>query len=190
MRNWDYRFCWIRDATLTFYALFSSGYHHEARAWREWLLRAAAGHPSEMQIMYGLAGERRLAECELDGCPGYADSRPVRIGNAALRQLQLDVYGELIDALHAAAATGSKAALRLGAAEKAARISGKDLGRAGSRHVGGARPAAAFHLLEDDVLGRLRPRDQIGRAVRAGGPLRALAQDPRHDLCRDPRQGL
>jgi GH15 family glucan-1,4-alpha-glucosidase len=100
VRNWDYRFCWIRDATLTLYALLSSGYRNEARAWREWLLRAAAGHPSEMQIMYGLAGERRLTEFEIPWLPGYADSRPVRIGNAAYEQLQLDVYGELMDALY------------------------------------------------------------------------------------------
>ena len=101
VRNWDYRYCWIRDATLTLYALLSSGYRSEARAWREWLLRAAAGHPSEMQIMYGLAGERRLTEYEVEWLPGYEGSRPVRIGNAAYRQLQLDVYGELRDALYA-----------------------------------------------------------------------------------------
>jgi GH15 family glucan-1,4-alpha-glucosidase len=101
VRNWDYRFCWIRDATLTLYALLSSGYRNEARDWREWLMRAAAGHPSEMQIMYGLAGERRLTEYEIPWLPGYEGSRPVRIGNAAHEQLQLDVYGELMDALHA-----------------------------------------------------------------------------------------
>jgi hypothetical protein len=101
MRNWDYRLCWLRDATLTLYALLSSGYRREARAWREWLLRAVAGHPAEMQIMYGLSGERRLTEYEIDWLPGYADSRPVRVGNAASDQFQLDVYGELMDALHA-----------------------------------------------------------------------------------------
>lgn len=101
VRNWDYRYCWIRDATSTLYALLTAGYRSEARAWREWLLRAAAGHPSEMQIMYGLAGERRLTEYEVDWLPGYAGSRPVRIGNAAHRQLQIDVYGELMDALYA-----------------------------------------------------------------------------------------
>ncbi|HEX3864069.1 MAG TPA: glycoside hydrolase family 15 protein [Stellaceae bacterium] len=101
VRNWDYRFCWIRDATLSLYALLSSGYRSEARAWREWLLRAAAGHPSEMQIMYGLSGERRLTELEIPWLPGYAGSAPVRIGNAAHEQLQLDVYGELMDALYA-----------------------------------------------------------------------------------------
>ena len=101
-RNWDYRYCWIRDATFTLYALLSSGYREEARGWRQWLLRATAGHPGQLQIMYGLAGERRLHEFELPWLAGYENSRPVRVGNAAHSQLQLDVYGELIDALHAA----------------------------------------------------------------------------------------
>jgi GH15 family glucan-1,4-alpha-glucosidase len=101
-RNWDYRYCWLRDATLTLYSLLISGYREEAIAWRGWLLRAAAGRPEEMQIMYGLAGERRLTELELPWLPGYEGSRPVRIGNAAYSQLQLDVCGELMDALHVA----------------------------------------------------------------------------------------
>lgn len=99
-RNWDYRYCWIRDATLTLYALLISGYRDEARDWREWMLRAAAGHPAQLQIMYGLAGERRLTEIELPWLAGYEGSHPVRIGNAAHGQLQIDVYGELLDALH------------------------------------------------------------------------------------------
>ncbi len=102
VRNWDYRYCWIRDATFTLYALLTTGYHEEARAWREWLLRAVAGQPSELQIMYGIAGERRLTEIELPWLAGYEASQPVRIGNAAHYQLQLDVYGELMDVLHAA----------------------------------------------------------------------------------------
>ena len=102
VRNWDYRFCWLRDATLTLYSLLSSGYMDEARDWREWLLRAIAGNPSQLQIMYGIAGERRLPEMELDWLCGYEESRPVRVGNAAFAQLQLDVYGEVIDALFAA----------------------------------------------------------------------------------------
>ncbi len=101
-RNWDYRYCWIRDATLTLYALLTSGYREEAKAWREWMLRAAAGNPGQLQIMYGLAGERRLTEIELPWLPGYEDSKPVRIGNGAFGQLQIDVYGELLDALHVA----------------------------------------------------------------------------------------
>ncbi len=102
VRNWDYRFCWIRDATFTLNALMTSGYRQEARAWRMWLLRAAAGDPRQLQIMYGLRGERRLTEVELDWLPGYEESRPVRIGNAAFDQRQLDVPGELIDVLHVA----------------------------------------------------------------------------------------
>ena len=101
-RNWDYRACWIRDATLSLYAFISGGYLEEARAWREWLLRAAAGRPEELQIMYGPAGERNLEEREIPWLAGYEDSRPVRVGNDAHRQLQLDVYGELMDVLYTA----------------------------------------------------------------------------------------
>jgi GH15 family glucan-1,4-alpha-glucosidase len=100
VRNWDYRFCWIRDATFTLLALLEAGYTDEAVAWREWLLRAVAGRPEQMQIMYGVRGERRLTEVEVDWLPGYEGSAPVRIGNAAAEQFQLDVYGELMDALH------------------------------------------------------------------------------------------
>jgi GH15 family glucan-1,4-alpha-glucosidase len=99
-RNWDYRYCWIRDASFTLYALLISGYREEARAWREWLLRAVAGTPDQLQTVYGVAGERELAEFEAPWLKGYADSRPVRIGNGAAVQFQLDVYGELMDAFH------------------------------------------------------------------------------------------
>ena len=102
VRNWDYRYCWIRDATLTLLALLNSGYRDEAHAWREWLLRAVAGTPKDLQIMYGLDGERRLLELTLDWLPGYENSRPVRVGNAAFSQFQLDIFGELIDAMHVA----------------------------------------------------------------------------------------
>ena len=105
-RNWDYRYCWIRDAALTLNALLIAGYLDEARAWREWLLRAAAGRPQDLHIMYGLHGERRLHEFELDWLPGYEGSRPVRIGNAASEQFQLDVYGALMDAMHLARSKG------------------------------------------------------------------------------------
>jgi GH15 family glucan-1,4-alpha-glucosidase len=99
-RNWDYRYCWLRDATLTLLAFLNAGYVEEAHAWRVWLLRAAAGDPSALQIMYGVAGERRLPELTLDWLPGYEGSKPVRIGNAATEQFQLDVFGEVLDALH------------------------------------------------------------------------------------------
>ena len=101
-RNWDYRFCWVRDATLTLLALMNTGYYDEARSWREWLLRAVAGSPKQMQIMYGIAGERRLHEIELPWLKGYENSTPVRVGNAAHSQVQLDVYGEMLDAVHQA----------------------------------------------------------------------------------------
>jgi GH15 family glucan-1,4-alpha-glucosidase len=106
VRNWDYRYCWLRDATFTLYALMTAGYRDEARAWRDWLLRAVAGRPSELQIMYGAAGERRLPEMTLPWLPGYEGSTPVRIGNAAVDQFQLDVYGEVMDALHQARRIG------------------------------------------------------------------------------------
>ncbi|MBV9755722.1 MAG: glycoside hydrolase family 15 protein [Alphaproteobacteria bacterium] len=99
-RNWDYRFCWLRDATLTLLAMMEAGYYDEAQAWRDWLHRAVAGSPDQIQIMYGLGGERRLTEWEMPWLPGYENSRPVRIGNAASSQLQLDVYGEVMDALY------------------------------------------------------------------------------------------
>ncbi|HET9529558.1 MAG TPA: glycoside hydrolase family 15 protein [Blastocatellia bacterium] len=105
-RNWDYRHCWLRDATFTLYALTIGGYTDEAGAWREWLVNAVAGSPSKMQIMYGLAGERRLTELELKWLPGYERSSPVRIGNAAFSQHQLDVYGEVMDALYLARRMG------------------------------------------------------------------------------------
>jgi GH15 family glucan-1,4-alpha-glucosidase len=99
-RNWDYRYCWLRDATLVLLAFINAGYLDEARAWRSWLLRAAAGDPAELQIMYGVAGERRLTELTLDWLPGYEGSKPVRAGNAASDQFQLDVFGEVLDAMH------------------------------------------------------------------------------------------
>ena len=105
-RNWDYRYCWLRDATITLLALMRGGYYDEARAWRAWLGRVMAGSPSQVQIMYGLAGERRLPESEIDWLPGYQGAKPVRIGNNAVGQLQLDVYGEVMNALHLARVGG------------------------------------------------------------------------------------
>ncbi|RTL51830.1 MAG: glycoside hydrolase family 15 protein [Bradyrhizobiaceae bacterium] len=99
-RNWDYRYCWLRDATFTLLALLNSGYQEEATAWHHWLLRSVAGSPTDMQIMYGIAGQRRLLEWEADWLPGYEGSKPVRFGNAAHAQLQLDVFGELMDVFH------------------------------------------------------------------------------------------
>jgi GH15 family glucan-1,4-alpha-glucosidase len=107
-RNWDYRYCWLRDATFTLLALMNSGYTEEASAWHSWLLRAAAGAPANLQIMYGIKGQRRLLEWEAGWLPGYEGAQPVRIGNAAHAQLQLDVYGELMDAFHQSRVTRLK----------------------------------------------------------------------------------
>jgi GH15 family glucan-1,4-alpha-glucosidase len=106
IRNWDYRYCWLRDATFTLLALMNAGYYDEARSWRDWLFRAVAGSPDQLQIMYGLGGERRLTEWEVPWLPGFEGSRPVRIGNAAVNQTQLDIYGEVLDALYHAQSHG------------------------------------------------------------------------------------
>lgn len=106
VRNWDYRFCWLRDSTLTLGALLAAGYRKEAESWRNWLVRAVAGDPADLQIMYGLSGERRLPEFELDWLSGFGGSRPVRVGNGAVDQLQLDVYGEVMDSLSLARSAG------------------------------------------------------------------------------------
>jgi GH15 family glucan-1,4-alpha-glucosidase len=121
VRNWDYRYCWLRDATLTLLAFIRAGYVQEASAWRDWLLRAIAGSADDLQIMYGVAGERRLTELELPWLGGYEGSRPVRVGNGASDQLQLDVYGEVIDALYQARVKG------LGASDDAWALSRKTL---------------------------------------------------------------
>ena len=126
-RNWDYRFCWLRDATLTLLGAMHAGYYEEAQAWREWLLRAVAGSPDQLQIMYGIGGERRLSEWVVDGLPGYENSAPVRIGNAAHTQLQLDVFGEIMDTYHQArrgGLTGSDSgwAVQLAFAEHLAKL--------------------------------------------------------------------
>jgi GH15 family glucan-1,4-alpha-glucosidase len=106
VRNWDYRYCWLRDATFTLVALIEAGYLEEARSWREWLLRAVAGSAAQMQIMYGVRGERRLEEFEIEWLSGYEQSRPVRIGNAATKQFQIDVYGEVLDSMYCAHRAG------------------------------------------------------------------------------------
>jgi GH15 family glucan-1,4-alpha-glucosidase len=118
-RNWDYRYCWLRDATFTLYALIGAGFIEEAEAWRGWLLRAVAGSPKNLQIMYGVAGERHLDEYQISWLRGYEASSPVRIGNAAAKQVQLDVYGELLDALYVARKAGLHAIAASWAVERA-----------------------------------------------------------------------
>ena len=186
-RNWDYRYCWIRDSTFTLYALLTAGFRAEANDWREWMLRAAAGHPSQLQIMYGIAGERRLEELELPWLAGYENSRPVRIGNAAADQLQLDVYGELMDSLHVARkfelpTVGGK----LEFPENPARQPQKEMAAARQGHLGDPRRIETVHALEADGLGGLRPCHQGSggfRPVRPGG---GLAGAPRDDQGRHP----
>ena len=147
-RNWDYRFCWLRDATFTLLALMNSGYTEEAAAWHNWLLRAVAGSPANMQIMYGIMGQRRLLEWEAGWLPGYEGAQPVRVGNAAHAQLQLDVYGELIDAFHQSRVAKLEARRgKLGAGMHGAGTSRRSMGPARSRHLGAPRRAAStmFH---------------------------------------------
>ncbi|HEU4624746.1 MAG TPA: glycoside hydrolase family 15 protein [Steroidobacteraceae bacterium] len=119
VRNWDYRYCWLRDATFTLLSLMNAGYYEEAQAWRGWLVRALAGSPDQAQIMYGVAGERRLTEWEVDWLPGFEGAKPVRVGNAASRQLQLDIYGEIADAFHHARLGGLKPAKEEWAVQRA-----------------------------------------------------------------------
>ena len=170
VRNWDYRYCWVRDAALTLDALLGGGFVDEARAWRDWLLRAVAGDPRDMQIMYGCAGERRLTELELDWLPGYEGSRPVRIGNAAVgavpaRRLR---RGDGRAAQRAASTASSPTSTR-GASSARSSTSSRAPGTAGRGDLGGARPAPALRALQGDGVGGVRSCGAGGRAVR---PLR------------------
>ena len=170
-RNWDYRYCWLRDSTFTLLALIGAGYLDEAKAWSQWLLRAVAGSPDDVQTMYGVAGERRLDEFVVPWLPGYRGASPVRIGNAAVKQLQLDVYGEVLDTFY----VGRRAGLAIteeswGTRMRSTRTSRKDLARSRRRNLGGAVRQAGFHALEGDGLGRLRSSGSIDRGVQTGRP--------------------
>ena len=168
VRNWDYRFCWLRDATFTLYAFLMSGYHDEARAWREWLLRAVAGKASQLNIIYGVAGERRLTEFDAGLA---ARLRELRAG--ADRQCRLQaVSARRVRRGHGRSAPGPPRRFagdrrRLASGARAAGLSGIPLGPAGRRHLGGPRPAAAFHALQGDGLGGVRPGGQGRRAASA-----------------------
>ena len=180
-RNWDYRFCWLRDATFTLLALMNSGYTEEALAWHNWLLRAVAGSPALMQIMYGIWGQRRLLEWEAGWLDGYEGAKPVRVGNAAHAQLQLDVYGELIDALHQARMAKLKLnevswSLECTVLQHLAGIWDKpDHGIWERRGEG-----AALCVVEGDVLGRVRPRHQERREIRLQGAAGEVARLARY----------
>ena len=161
VRNWDYRYCWLRDATFTLMALMHLGYYEEARAWRDWLLRAVAGSPRQIQIMYGVGGERRLPEQILPWLPGYENSSPVRIGNDASQQLQLDVFGEVADVMFQTLKAGmAPVRARPSVAAGCTGISLDGLAAAGRRPVGGTRRAAALRSFEGDGLGCIRSRSE------------------------------
>ena len=177
VRNWDYRFCWLRDATLTLLALINANYFKEADDWRRWLQRAIAGSPAQAQIMYGLAGERRLAEWTVDWLPGYEGAAPVRVGNAAAQQLQLDVYGEVMDALHQARRGGLPSdKVDVGIAVRDAHASGIDMDRARRGHLGSAKRAPVLHAFARHGVGRRGPRHQGHGSVRISRSARALAR--------------
>ena len=187
-RNWDYRYCWLRDATLDPRVADARRLLHTRRmAWRDWLLRAVAGDVSKLQIMYGPAGERRLDEWEVAWLPGYEGSAPVRIGNAASGQYQLDVYGEVMSALYSLGQDRGRAQPgRLGPADAADRVHRERLDAARRRHLGGARAAAPLHPLQGHGLGGRRPRRAHARGVarprgaaRASGGRCATRSSPR-----------
>ena len=167
-RNWDYRYCWLRDATLTLLGAMHAGYYEEAQAWREWLLRAVAGSPDQLQIMYGIGGERRLTEWVADWLPGYENSAPVRIGNdahspASARRVR---RGDG----HLSSGAARWLALQRGGMGDPARVSQASceyLARAGPGNLGNARAGPAFHLLEGHGVGGVRSRHQERRGIRA-----------------------
>jgi GH15 family glucan-1,4-alpha-glucosidase len=186
VRNWDYRFCWLRDAAFTLYALLRSGYKEEARAWREWLLRAAAGRPQDLSIVFGLRGERRLTELELPWLKGYEGSAPVRTGNAACEQFQLDVYGELMDTLHLAQESGLARQDNAWALQRVLLDFLETAWHKPDKGIWEARSRAPLHLLEGDGLDCIRSRDPGGRALPLGWTGADLAAPSR----RDPRGSL
>ena len=167
VRNWDYRYSWLRDSSLTLQALLLSGYHEEAAAWQHWLQRAVAGDPGDFQIMYGVGGERRLTEVELDWLPGYEDSKPVRIGNEASEQFQLDVFGEVARRRadrRSRPASRHDRHLPAHHPQPGELLPGDDgapragLAAARRRHLGDPGPAAPLHPVEGHGVGRVRPR--------------------------------
>jgi GH15 family glucan-1,4-alpha-glucosidase len=169
VRNWDYRYCWLRDATITLEALLRTGYTDEASAWRAWLARAVAGDPGDVQIMYGVAGERRLDEWEADWLPGYESSAPVRIGNAAVNQRQLDVRR---GHRRAVARPGDRHRVDRHAwsLQRARSPSWKALGRGRTRESGRSAARGGTSCTQGDGLGGVRPRGYRGQGRRAARP--------------------
>ena len=190
-RNWDYRFCWLRDTSFTLLALMQGGYHDEAVAWRQWLLRAIAGAPDQVQTIYGIWGERQVPEWEADWLPGYRHSRPVRVGNAAVGQFQLDVFGEVAAALDPHS-PGERRHSRL-----CQRIAGnvdrpplRCVAATGRGYLGDARRPQTLHALEGDGVGRARPRHPLSRALRRWRRSCAMEEESRAHPPRGLREGL
>ena len=188
IRNWDYRFCWLRDATLSLLALMNAGYYEEAGAWRDWLLRAVAGVPAQAQIMYSITGERRLTEWEIDWLPGYEGAKPVRIGNGAHGQIQIDVYGEVMDALYQAQRGGLAEQRRcLGACSRRCSATCAEIWREPDRGIWESRgPPRHFTFSKVMAWVAFDRGAQDRRGVRARRPGRALARGSQ----RDPRRCL
>ena len=175
-RNWDYRFCWLRDASFTLKALLAGGYHDEAARWRDWLVRAIGGDPAQVQIMYALDGTRRVDEWECTWLPGYEHSAPVRFGNAAVGQLQLDVYGEVLNALYVCRQAGLPPDDgRLVTGTRAGRPSGECLARTGPWHLGSAQWSQSVHVVQGHGVGRGGSRLALRPGVRQAGSHRGLA---------------
>jgi GH15 family glucan-1,4-alpha-glucosidase len=180
VRNWDYRFCWLRDATFTLLALMHGGYHDEARAWRDWLLRAVAGRPDQIQVLYGLGGERQLPEMDVPWLPGYCGAAPVRIGNKAATQLQLDIYGEVVDALYHAHVQGVKRNRRGAAVQHAMLSHLEQIWRHHDKSIWEVR-GAAQHFTYSKVM----VWAAFDRATRIAGPLDGSHMAARWEALRD-----
>jgi GH15 family glucan-1,4-alpha-glucosidase len=187
IRNWDYRFCWLRDATLSLLALMNAGYYEEAGAWRDWLLRAVAGVPAQAQIMYSITGERRLTEWEVDWLPGYEGAKPVRIGNGAHGQIQIDVYGEVMDALYMAQRGGLASSADAWALQQAFLEHLSEVWREPDRGIWESRGAPRHFTFSKVMAWVAFDRGaKIAEEFGLGGPVerwRAVAQEIHDDVC-------
>ncbi len=190
-RNWDYRYCWLRDAAFTLLSLMNLGYYDEAKAWRDWLLRAVAGSPAQMQILYGVTGAKQLPERQLPWLEGYEQSRPVRVGNAAVDQRQLDVYGEVLHAIHEGQLRGMPSSRHGMDVRRAILEHMESIWREPDEGIWEVRGIPrTLHPFEGDGVGRVRPRREDGGDERRRRNRPAMAPDRRRHPRRGPRQGL